>query len=274
MAADAATRSDAASLARPPRGSGRAPPASAPARPVRVVSSAVARTAPSGPSRRFVDLRLDGPGPEVVRVLAFRNHYAAFVTVKARVAASAGRDGARDPPRWIEVLPETRVMADPHFEDDACAVVAIPLPGPGVTMDRASRLRVYFSQPSPTWATVDVALRDVAAFAAGDLASVRAHVRAHVRARARGDDAPNLPDPRAREKPAGENPGGPPPEATLAPDPEGSPAAMPSLSPSAAAAAADVLAGARDAARARFGNARGVPGLARDPRGDEIARLA
>ena len=130
-------------------------------------------------------------GPEVVRVLAFRNHYAAFVTVKARVAASAGRDGARDPPRWIEVLPETRVMADPHFEDDACAVVAIPLPGPGVTMDRASRLRVYFSQPSPTWATVDVALRDVAAFAAGDLASVRAHVRAHVGALC---DAPrNLP---------------------------------------------------------------------------------
>ena len=107
MAADAATRSDAASLARPPRGSGRAP-ASAPARPVRVLSSPVARTAPSGPSRRFVDLRLDGPGPEVVRALAFRNHYAAFVTVKARVAASAGRDGARDPPCWIEVLPETR----------------------------------------------------------------------------------------------------------------------------------------------------------------------
>ena len=137
---------------------------------MRVLSSAVAR-APRV-SRRFVDLRLDGPGPEVVRVLAFRNHYAAFVTVKARVAASAGRDGARDPPRWIEVLPETRVMADPHFEDDACAVVAIPLPGPGVTMDRASRLRVYFSQPSPTWATVDVALRDVAAFAAGDLSRI------------------------------------------------------------------------------------------------------
>ena len=56
-------------------------------REVTVVASQLRRSQPSGPCVRFVDLALPrGAPPAVVRFLAFRNHYAHAVTVRARDA--------------------------------------------------------------------------------------------------------------------------------------------------------------------------------------------
>ena len=115
-----------------------------------VVASQLRRSQPSGPCMRFVDLALPrGAPPAVVRFLAFRNHYAHAVTVRARDAHGA----------WRDVLRDTRLMADPHYEDDATQIVVLELPGEGVSLDgqsASSCVRVYFSNPSPRWARVEV----------------------------------------------------------------------------------------------------------------------
>ena len=115
-----------------------------------VVASQLRRSQPSGPCVRFVDLALPrGAPPAVVRFLAFRNHYAHAVTVRARDAHGA----------WRDVLRDTRLMADPHYEDDATQIVVLELPGEGVSLDgqsSSSCVRVYFSNPSPRWARVEV----------------------------------------------------------------------------------------------------------------------
>ena len=115
-----------------------------------VVASPQRRSQPSGPCKRFVDLFLPrGAPPAVVRFLAFRNHYAHAVTVRARDAHGA----------WRDVLRDTRLMADPHYEDDATQIVVLELPGEGVSLDgqsASSCVRVYFSNPSPRWACVEV----------------------------------------------------------------------------------------------------------------------
>ena len=115
-----------------------------------VVASPQRRSQPSGPCKRFVDLFLPrGAPPAVVRFLAFRNHYAHAVTVRARDANGV----------WRDVLRDTRLMADPHYEDDATQIVVLELPGEGVSLDgqsASSCVRVYFSNPSPRWACVEV----------------------------------------------------------------------------------------------------------------------
>ena len=115
-----------------------------------VVASQLRRSQPSGPCVRFVDLALPrGAPPAVVQFLAFRNHYAYAVTVRARDAHGA----------WRDVLRDTRLMADPHYEDDATQIVVLELPGEGVSLDgqsASSCVRVYFSNPSPRWARVEV----------------------------------------------------------------------------------------------------------------------
>ena len=115
-----------------------------------VVASQLRRSQPSGPCVPFVDLALPrGAPPAVVRFLAFRNHYAHAVTVRARDAHGA----------WRDVLRDTRLMADPHYEDDATQIVVLELPGEGVSLDgqsASSCVRVYFSNPSPRWARVEV----------------------------------------------------------------------------------------------------------------------
>ena len=119
-------------------------------REVTVVASQLRRSQPSGPCVRFVDLALPrGAPPAVVQFLAFRNHYAYAVTVRARDAHGA----------WRDVLRDTRLMADPHYEDDATQIVVLELPGEGVSLDgqsASSCVRVYFSNPSPRWARVEV----------------------------------------------------------------------------------------------------------------------
>ena len=151
-----------------------------PAQEVRVTVSPVARTVPSGPHKRFVDVRLDGASVATVRSLAFRNHYAAFLTVKVRVSTSPDPDPAHPAAagpvrahRWIDLVVDRRLMADPHYEDDAHAVHVVQLPD-AVTLDRDVCLRAYFHNPSPRWVGVDVQLRNLTAFARGDAASVRA----------------------------------------------------------------------------------------------------
>ena len=151
-----------------------------PAQEVRVTVSPVARTVPSGPHKRFVDVRLDGASVATVRSLAFRNHYAAFLTVKVRVSTSPGPDPAHPAAagpvrahRWIDLVVDRRLMADPHYEDDARRVHVVQLPD-AVTLDRDACLRAYFHNPSPRWVGVDVQLRNLTAFARGDAASVRA----------------------------------------------------------------------------------------------------
>ena len=114
-----------------------------------VVASPQRRSQPSGPCKRFVDLFLPrGAPPAVVRFLAFRNHYAHAVTVRARDANGV----------WRDVLRDTRLMADPHYEVDATQIAVLELPGEGVSLDgqSTSALRVYFSNPSPRWARVEV----------------------------------------------------------------------------------------------------------------------
>lgn len=119
-------------------------------REVTVVASQLRRSQPSGPCVRFVDLALPrGAPPAVVQFLAFRNHYAYAVTVRARDAHGA----------WRDVLRDTRLMADPHYEDDATQIVVLELAGEGVSLDgqsASSCVRVYFSNPSPRWARVEV----------------------------------------------------------------------------------------------------------------------
>lgn len=151
-----------------------------PAQEVRVTVSPVARTAPSGPHKRFVDVHLDGASVATVRSLAFRNHYAAFLTVKARVSTSADPDPAHPAAaasvrshRWIDLVVDRRLMSDPHYEDDAQALHVVQLPD-AITVDRDVCLRAYFHNPSPRWVGVDVQLRNLAAFARGDVASIRA----------------------------------------------------------------------------------------------------
>ena len=158
----------------------RVAPPPVPAQEVRVTVSPVARTAPSGPHKRFVDVRLDGASVAIVRSLAFRNHYAAFLTVKARVSTSADPDPAHPAAaasvrshRWIDLVVDRRLMSDPHYEDDAQALHVVQLPD-AITVDRDVCLRAYFHNPSPRWVGVDVQLRNLAAFARGDAASVRA----------------------------------------------------------------------------------------------------
>ena len=116
---------------------------------VTVVASPLRRSQPSGPCKRFVDLVPPrGAPPAVVRFLAFRNHYAHAVTVRARDANGV----------WRDVLRDTRLMADPHYEVDATQIAVLELPGEGVSLDgqSTSALRVYFSNPSPRWARVEV----------------------------------------------------------------------------------------------------------------------
>jgi hypothetical protein len=108
-----------------------------------------------------VDLFLPrGAPPAVVRFLAFRNHYAHAVTVRARDAHGT----------WRDVLRDTRLMADPHYEDDATQIAVLELPNEGVSLDGRdeSAVRVYFSNPSPRWAHVEVGASHFAAYESGD----------------------------------------------------------------------------------------------------------
>ena len=126
-----------------------------------VVPSPQRRSQPSGPGKRFVDLLLPrGAPPAVVRFLAFRNHYAHAVTVRARDAHGT----------WRDVLRDTRLMADPHYEDDATQIAVLELPNEGVSLDGRdeSAVRVYFSNPSPRWAHVEVGASHFAAYESGD----------------------------------------------------------------------------------------------------------
>jgi hypothetical protein len=126
-----------------------------------VVASPQRRSQPSGPCKRFVDLFLPrGAPPAVVRFLAFRNHYAHAVTVRARDAHGT----------WRDVLRDTRLMADPHYEDDATQIAVLELPNEGVSLDGRdeSAVRVYFSNPSPRWAHVEVGASHFAAYESGD----------------------------------------------------------------------------------------------------------
>jgi hypothetical protein len=126
-----------------------------------VVASPQRRSQPSGPCKRFVDLFLPrGAPPAVVRFLAFRNHYAHAVTIRARDAHGT----------WRDVLRDTRLMADPHYEDDATQIAVLELPNEGVSLDGRdeSAVRVYFSNPSPRWAHVEVGASHFAAYESGD----------------------------------------------------------------------------------------------------------
>ena len=166
---------------------------------VTVVASPLRRSQPDGPCKRFVDLAPPrGAPPAVVRFLAFRNHYAHAVTVRARDA-----DGI-----WRDVLRDTRLMANPHYEDDATQIAVLELPSEGVSLDgqSASALRVYFSNPSPRWARVEVGASHFAAYESGHpemvLAELTRRVRRAIR-EARAGGATSRPPDREKRFPAG-----------------------------------------------------------------------
>ena len=170
-------------------------------REVTVVASQLRRSQPSGPCVRFVDLALPrGAPPAVVRFLAFRNHYAHAVTVRARDANGV----------WRDVLRDTRLMADPHYEVDATQIAVLELPGEGVSLDGRdeSAVRVYFSNPSPRWAHVEVGASHFAAYESGDpevmLAELTRRVQRAIReARAGGAESGPPLDEKEKRVPAG-----------------------------------------------------------------------
>lgn len=168
---------------------------------VTVVASPLRRSQPSGPCKRFVDLVPPrGAPPAVVRFLAFRNHYAHAVTVRARDANGV----------WRDVLRDTRLMADPHYEVDATQIAVLELPGEGVSLDgqSTSALRVYFSNPSPRWARVEVGASHFAAYELGHpelvLAELTRRVQRAIReARAGGAESGPPLDEKEKRVPAG-----------------------------------------------------------------------
>ena len=168
---------------------------------VTVVASPLRRSQPSGPCKRFVDLVPPrGAPPAVVRFLAFRNHYAHAVTVRARDANGV----------WRDVLRDTRLMADPHYEVDATQIAVLELPGEGVSLDgqSTSALRVYFSNPSPRWAHVEVGASHFAAYELGHpelvLAELTRRVQRAIReARAGGAESGPPLDEKEKRVPAG-----------------------------------------------------------------------
>ena len=118
------------------------------------------------PQRRYVDVRFRTA--TTVRHVAFRNHFAAAVSVKARLAApTEGADVAKVP--WTTLRANVRLMHNVHAEDESQRWHVITLGGDddddgGV---QVTAVRVYLEQPSPRWGHVATRLDHVACYAAG-----------------------------------------------------------------------------------------------------------
>jgi hypothetical protein len=112
-----------------------------------------------GPYRITQELYLSPPGR--LRGVVFQNFYAASLTIEVRTRAPAG--GAFE---WHTALARTRLMADPHYADDAqqwhSLDLLAPLLAPLDVLDCAHALRLTYEQPSPSW--VDFGVRRLACF--------------------------------------------------------------------------------------------------------------
>jgi len=135
-------------------------------RAVRVAASPLQRSQPTGPCKVYVDLVLEegiGVGA-VIKVLAFKNHFAQYVTVRVR-----DRHGA-----WSDVLRDQQLMQNPHYEDDARLTCVLEMPD-GVWLEPKGAIRLYFSNPSPRWADVGN-VEHVAVYDAGDVDDIELEV--------------------------------------------------------------------------------------------------
>ncbi len=154
-------------------------------RSVPVVASPVRRSQPTGPCKLFVDLVLeDGTPGATIRVLALRNHFAHSITVRVR-----DRFGA-----WSDVVRDTTLMSDPHYEDDAKTVCVFLMPGDGVSLEPQGIFRIYVSNPSPRWGD-DVRVTHVEVYEHGNpdtiLADTKKRVQQSIREARGGENLTN-----------------------------------------------------------------------------------
>ena len=125
--------------------------------------------------------------------ISFRNHYVAWITIKAQLEDPSG---SRSSSKWLTLIERCDLMRDVHCEGDATCVHTLPLElphgngegpadrrngrggeqlcsGTGTTesecrppatrksISQIRALRLYLYQPSPRWASVSFSLTDI-----------------------------------------------------------------------------------------------------------------
>mmetsp|Transcript_3503 Transcript_3503/g.6987 ORF Transcript_3503/g.6987 Transcript_3503/m.6987 type:complete len:196 (-) Transcript_3503:30-617(-) len=99
------------------------------------------------------------PSPTRVSRIAFRNHYTASVTIRATKDREALTRKDRDNlDGWVTILKQAKLMDDPHSEDTSQYWFSF---GPdeltgGFGEDAFLAIRIFFYQPSPSWARCGV----------------------------------------------------------------------------------------------------------------------
>ena len=128
-----------------------------------MVVGPIVKTKEKGPCKCFHDVSFRTAAESDMfkaGVIRFRNYYCATLTIKQLYT-----DETASKERWRTVLSETKLMQDPHYEDDAQAWHYIKISDfkqSSFVPDVRLPFRFYVSQPSPHWRRFE--LRDIMFF--------------------------------------------------------------------------------------------------------------
>ena len=127
------------------------------------------------PCKHYVDVEFTEPTD--VRFLSFKNHYAAFCTIKMKVWMID---------TWITLVEEEKLMRNLHIEHDAQDLYILRTVNPLHDTSRVQCLRIYLSQPSPLWLHVQFCVRDLTFYRAETAEEVWMYIQQRAWAEAGG----------------------------------------------------------------------------------------
>jgi hypothetical protein len=126
--------------------------------PIRMTVGPVVKTKEKGPTKCYHEVLFRDLQGRRIKKIQFRNFYCASLVIKQQQMCG-------DKLRWRTILEEKKLMADPHYEDDAQAWHSILESEftAAYDPDGTKPFRFYLFQPSPHWRRYE--LRELACYA-------------------------------------------------------------------------------------------------------------